>query len=438
MARSNKWRIPYVTEITDLNSHGKGVSRLDGKVVFVAGALPGETVEVQRMVRSKKFDQAKVLELKTRSEFRVEPRCKVYEHCGGCALQHLAPEQQILHKQKQLLDELERIGKVEINEVLPPLRASAWQYRRRARLGVRFVPKKDKVLIGFRERFSNYITNMDTCPILDERIDVLIPEMSVLIGALSIRRQVPQIEVSAGDNAVALVFRIMEDLTSEDEAHFNAFNAKHKHVHVYLQRGGLNTVKGLEAYPPLVYSLGNDLDMDFQPIDFVQVNAELNKLMITRALQELELKPSETVLDLFCGLGNFTLPMAKQAKQVVGIEGDQTLVDRALLNMQKHQAENVSYHVANLFEDFKQADWVQEFDTILIDPPRAGAELVCQHIEVFKAKRIVYISCHPGSLARDTGILVNEKGYTLEKAGVMDMFPHTAHVESIAVFSKSI
>lgn len=437
MARSNKWREPFETDISDLNSHGKGVSRGEGKVVFVAGALPGETVTAQRMQRSKKFDQAKLLDVRKASKHRVKPKCEVFDQCGGCALQHLAPEQQILHKQKQLLDDFERIGKVEASEILPPLLADAWQYRRRARLGVRYVPKKGRVLIGFRERFSNYITNMTTCPILDERIDSLLPEMSDLIGSLSISRHVPQIEVSAGDNAVALVFRIMQDLTVEDELAFKVFDNKYDHIHVYLQRGGLDTVKGLQDYPPLVYALGDDMEMEFQPIDFVQVNAKLNKLMIKQALRELQLSSEQSVLDLFCGLGNFTLPIAKQVKEVIGIEGDQSLVDRALINMQKHAVDNVSYYTANLFEDFKKADWVREFDTVFIDPPRAGAELVCQNIEIFNAQRIVYISCHPGSLARDSGILVNEKGYVLEKAGVMDMFPHTAHVESIAVFTKS-
>jgi len=435
--RSNKWREPFQTTITDLNSHGKGVSRHNDKVVFVAGALPGEEVTVQRMVRSRKFDQAKVVEIHKPSEYRVQPKCDVFEQCGGCALQHLDSHQQILHKEKQLIEDLRRIGKVEPEHIFEPLAASSWSYRRRARLGVRYVPKKGKVLIGFRERFSNYITNMDTCPILDTRINALLPELSQLIESLSIQRHVPQIEVSAGDNAVALVFRIMEDLSDVDMTLFTLFDEKYKDVHVYLQRGGLDTVEGLQDYPSLEYALTDDLSMDFQPIDFVQVNADLNKLMIQRALNALQLNTEQTVLDLFCGLGNFTLPMAQLAKEVVGVEGEQSLVKRAQANMAKHDIQNVSYHIANLFEDFSKADWVRKFDTILIDPPRAGAELVCQNIEVFNANRIVYISCHPGSLARDSGILVNEKGYRLESAGVMDMFPHTAHVESIGVFTKS-
>jgi len=409
---------------------------------FVAGALPDETVEVQRVNRSRKFDLGKVLNVIEASPYRVEPPCPVFDNCGGCALQHLDSEQQILYKQKQLMDNLERIGKVTPNEVLPPLKTATTGYRRRARLGVRYVHKKSRVLIGFREKFSNYITDMPSCLILDKRINALLPELSELILSLSIKRELPQIEVSAGDNAIAMVFRILEDLSEEDSEKFIALDKKHADLHVYLQRGGLDTITPVGEYPALEYGLGVGIDgeelvMDFQPSDFVQVNAELNKNMIARALTELNLTGTESVLDLFCGLGNFTLPIAQQAKEVVGVEGEKTLVDRAQANMQKHGVTNVSYHTANLFEDFKKTSWAKRYDIVFIDPPRAGAELVCQQIEVFDAPFIVYISCHPGSLARDCGILVNEKGYVLEKAGVMDMFPHTAHVESIAVLRKS-
>lgn len=438
VTRSNAWRKPFITTIQDLSHDGRGVAKVDGKVIFIPGALPGEEVEAQRVSRSKKHETAKLLEILKASKERIEPKCASYNVCGGCSMQHLSSENQIKNKQQLLLENFQRIGKVAPENILEPLSAKPWAYRRRARLGVRYVQKKNRILIGFREKFSNFITDMPACEVIDARLNTLLPELTELISSLEIKRQVPQIEASAGDHALALVFRILEDLSSADQNVFEQFAEKHADVHVYLQRGGLETVTPLKKYPSLTYDIGEGLVLDFEPIDFIQVNAELNKLMIQRALQYLDCKPDDKVLDLFCGLGNFTFPIAQHVATVVGIEGDKTLVERAKANALKNNSENAEYHVANLFEEFKNQAWAKEkYDTLLIDPPRAGAELVVQTKGMFGVRRIVYISCHPGSLARDAGILINEQGFKLSHAGVMDMFPHTSHVESIAVFERA-
>jgi len=437
MARSNAWRKPFVATIEDLSHDGRGVAKVDGKVIFIPGALPGEEVEAQRVSRSKKHETAKILEILTSSPNRIEPKCASFNVCGGCSMQHLSSDDQIKNKQQQLLENFQRIGKVSPESILEPLGSDVWGYRRRARLGVRYVHKKSRVLIGFREKFSNFITDMPGCEVIDGRLNALLPDLCELISSLDIKREVPQIEASAGDNALALVFRILEDLNASDQEKFDDFANKHTDVHVYLQRGGLHTVTPLKEYSSLRYDLGNGLCLDFEPIDFVQVNASLNKLMIQRALKYLDCRPEDKVLDLFCGLGNFTFPIAQHVATVVGVEGDKTLVERAQANALKNNSANAEYHVANLFEEFKNQDWAKEkYDTLLIDPPRAGAELVVQTKGMFGVRRIVYISCHPGSLARDAGILVNEQGFKLTHAGVMDMFPHTSHVESIAVFER--
>ena len=438
MARSNAWRKPFITTIEDLSHDGRGVAKVDGKVIFIPGALPGEEVEAQRVSRSKKHETAKLLEIIKKSEDRIEPKCASYTVCGGCSMQHLSSENQIKNKQQLMLENFQRIGKVAPENILLPLTAETWGYRRRARLGVRYVHKKGRVLVGFREKFSNFITDMPACEVIDTRLNKLLPELSDLISSLEIKREVPQIEASVGDHALALVFRILADLNTDDQAKFEQFANAHNDVHVYLQRGGLDTVTPLKEYPSLTYDLGDGLVLDFEPVDFVQVNAGLNRLMIQRAIKYLDCKPADKVLDLFCGLGNFTFPIAKHVARVVGVEGDKTLVQRAHANALKNNTENVEYHVSNLFEEFDKQAWAKEkYDTLLIDPPRAGAEMVVKSKGMFGVRRIVYISCHPGSLARDAGILVNEQGFKMVHAGVMDMFPHTSHVESIAIFERA-
>lgn len=423
--------------IQNLSHDGRGVAKVEGKAIFIPGALPGESVEAQRITRSKKYDTAKLLNILTASPERVEPKCVNFNVCGGCSMQHLSSINQINNKQQLLLENLERIGKVSPGEVLKPLAADAWAYRRRARLGVRYVNKKNRILIGFREKFSNYITDMQSCEVLDARVNALLPVLTSLISSLSIKKEVPQIEVAAGDQAFALVFRVLQTPAESDMVKFKSFAKEHPDAYVYLQTGGLDTVTPINEYPKLSYGLGSNLTLEFEPIDFVQVNAGLNKLMIQKALSFLELKPEQTVLDLFCGLGNFTLPISQHVKTVTGVEGDAGLVARARDNAIRNNCPNAEFYSANLFEDFQDQPWAnQNYDSLLIDPPRAGAEKVVASKNMFGVSKIVYISCHPGSLARDAGHLVHQQGFTLTHAGAMDMFPHTSHVESIAVFER--
>ena len=437
MARSNAWRKPFVSIIDNLSHDGRGVTKVDGKVVFIPGALPGEEVEAQRVTRSKKHESAKLLNILTASADRIAPKCPSFNVCGGCSMQHLASEKQIEFKQIQLLESLERIAKVTPQNVITPLTSDVWGYRRRARLGVRFVLKKNKLLIGFREKFSNFLTDMKSCDILDSRVNNLLPELTVLISSLDIKHNVPQIEVAAGDHGFALVFRVLQKPSEKDLKAFHAFADKHPDAYIYLQSGGLDTVKAIREYPTLTYDLGDELALEFEPVDFVQVNAALNKLMIKRTLEYMKLDKEDKVLDLFCGLGNFTLPISRHCDSVVGVEGDTGLVARAAANAKRTGCGNVKFHVANLFEDFSGQAWSKEkYNTLLIDPPRTGAEKVVQTKKMFGVDRIVYISCHPGSLARDAGHLVHAQGFKLISAGVMDMFPHTSHVESIAVFER--
>ena len=429
----------WTAEIEDLSHDGRGVARVDGKTVFVDGALPGETATFQRKKKSRKFDEAMPLEIENPSADRVEPKCPHFGTCGGCTLQHLAPEKQILAKQKVLADNFERLGKVEPVEWLPPLQGKIWNYRRRARLGVKDVRKKGRVLVGFRERHAPYIAEIDSCDVLAGDLGNKLLPLSGLVGSLSIPDRIPQFEVSVADNATAVVVRHLDPLTPDDLMKLSKFGEEHA-LRFYLQSKGPDTITPLdEDVEPLYFDIpAHGIRMQFEPSDFIQVNADLNERMIDRAIELLQLDGSETVLDLFCGLGNFTLPLAKQVQKVVGVEGEAGLVQRARDNAARNGIDNVEFHVANLFEEFDKAGWAkQKYDRVLLDPPRAGAQEICRDMKRFGPERIVYVSCHPGTLARDAGILVHEQGYRLLQAGVMDMFPHTAHVESIAVFDKA-
>jgi 23S rRNA (uracil1939-C5)-methyltransferase len=363
--------------------------------------------------------------------------------CGGCALQHLSAQRQIEFKHKQLVDALTRIGRVEPAQWLEPLQAGVWNYRRRARLAARWVPGKNRTVVGFRERSTPYVADVKRCEILRPPVDRLVEPMSHLLSALSIRNRVPQIEVAVADNAVALVVRVLEPLTDADREALRQFAREHD-VLIYLQPGGYETVAPLEAagpalVPALFYDLPKfDLRLEFLPTDFVQVNGELNVRMIDRAIGMLSPVPGDRVLDLFCGLGNFSLPLARSGAHVVGVEGEAGLVARAGANAKRNALSNVEFFTANLAdESFVTAPWAtRRYDKVLLDPPRAGAREVLGTIARSGAHTVLYISCHPGSLARDAGILVNEHGFGLRAAGVMDMFPHTAHVESIALFHR--
>ncbi|HEU0152416.1 MAG TPA: 23S rRNA (uracil(1939)-C(5))-methyltransferase RlmD [Arenimonas sp.] len=439
MARSrSKLHQVFDIDVTDFSHDGRGVGRREGKAVFVAGALPGETVRVEQTGRNRHYDEARTLEVLKAAPERVAPRCPHFGTCAGCVLQHLEESQQISAKQRVLTDNLRRIGHVEPGTVLPPLVDAAWGYRRKGRFSVRYVEKKGKVVVGFRETNPRFVADLSVCHTVLPEIGLRIPAISALVESLDGRRTLPQIEFIAGDATVALVFRHLEPLSQDDIARLLAF-AKETGFAVFLQPGGVDTVAPLwPEEVPLSFSLpGQDLTLDFRPLDFIQVNAGLNGKMIASALDLLDPRPGERVLDLFCGLGNFTLPLAKRAGQVVGVEGDGGLVARARANAAKNGLANVQFHAADLAKDLSGEPWMKAgFDKLLLDPPRAGAAEVLAQLPLQGIRRIVYVSCHPGSLARDAGFLVRERGYTLRAAGAMDMFPQTAHVESIAVFEK--
>jgi 23S rRNA (uracil1939-C5)-methyltransferase len=430
---------PQQLDIVDLSHEAQGVAKLDGRVVFIGGALPGEKVEAQLFAKRKGVQEGKLLKVVAASPDRIEPHCQHYALCGGCAEQHLSPQRQLHYKQAQLLDNLMRIGRVEPQQVLPALQASIWNYRRRARLGARWVPQKERTLVGFRERSSNKLAFLTRCEVLAKPLDALIDPLSVMLGSLSVRDKVPQVECAVADNVTALVIRILDDLTEQDTVTLHDF-AKQHDVQIYLQREGYDSIKPLDpdVVKPLTYSLpAYQVTFEFLPNDFIQVNGELNKAMIDQALHWLDIKATDRVLDLFCGLGNFSLPLARGAATVLGVEGEAALVDRAKRNALNNGLTNVQFITANLFEDQVGTPWAkQTFDKVLLDPPRAGAREILPVIAHTGATRVVYVSCHPGSLARDAGILVNELGFKLTAAGVMDMFPHTAHVESMAIFDR--
>jgi 23S rRNA (uracil1939-C5)-methyltransferase len=438
---------PFEAEILDLSHDGRGVARRPaghahaGKTVFVSGALPGERVMARQTARSRAFDEARTLEVLQASPDRVVPRCPHFGTCGGCVLQHLAEDRQIEAKQRVLLENFERIGHVTPQRVLEPLVDASWGYRRKGRFSVRRVEKKDSTLVGFREQDPRFVADLSEChtaiPAVGSRIGVL----SALVDGLDARRDIPQIEFIAGDateqfDGVALVFRHLQPLSERDLGALSAFGQAHR-MAIFLQPGGVESVHPLwPAAPELSFRVEPwDITFGFRPLDFIQVNAGLNVKMIARALELLDVQPDERVLDLFCGLGNFTLPLARVAREAVGVEGDAGLVARARANAKRNGLDNVQFHAADLAQDLRGQPWMRAgFQKLLLDPARAGADAVLRQMPLKGLARIVYVSCHPGSLARDAGYLVNERGWKLRAAGVMDMFPHTAHVESIAVF----
>ena len=425
-------------EISSLSHDGRGVAHVDGKAVFVAGSLPGERVTLGQRRRHRSFDEAEIAAIETPSPHRVTPKCAHFGTCGGCALQHLAPEQQIATKQDHLLEELRRTGKVEPQRLLPPLAGEPWNYRRRARLGAKWVAKKGRVLVGFRERLSPYLADLHRCEVLAPPLDALIDPLSELIGSLSIKARVPQIEVAVGDNATALVFRVLDPPLPADLERLRLFGVD-RGLRIYLQRGGPDSLERLAGDDnPLTYRLPEfDIELAFEPTDFVQVNASLNRAMVGRALELLAPQGGDRVLDLFCGLGNFSLPLARRAGEVVGVEGDAGLVERARSNAVRNGLRNVEFHSADLAAPEQSGSWARlQYEAVLLDPPRAGAREVLPVLNGPRVTRVVYISCHTGSLARDAGLLVHESGFRLTAAGVMDMFPHTAHVESLALFER--
>ena len=432
---------PETCRIASATHDGRGIADIPGKKVFVAGALAGEMVRFQRRKRRRNFDEAELLEVLKPSEARTEPRCDVFGRCGGCAMQHISIGQQRALKQQSLLDNLERIGQVAPAEILEPVcAADDWNYRRRARLAVKDVPGKGRVLVGFRERHAPFITDMHRCEVLCRPVDGMLDVLSDTIAKLSIRARLPQIEVAVADNATELVFRVLDPPSSDDLEILRDFAREHE-LRVALQSGGPQTVETLEPggeLEPLYFTLDDfDVAIEFGATDFVQINAEVNRLMVSRAIDLLDVTAENRVLDLYCGIGNFTLPLARRAQTVTGIEFESHQVTRAAQNAVRNDISNVQFRVADLNQFDGSEAWLRDgYDRLLLDPARSGAEAVVRHIDRLAVSRIVYVSCNPGTLARDARTLVHDSGYRLVAAGIIDMFPHTAHVESIAVFER--
>jgi 23S rRNA (uracil1939-C5)-methyltransferase len=415
-------------EITALSHDGRGIARLGGKAMFIEDALPGETVRFRILKRRREFDEAQVTEVLQASPQRVEPRCRHYGVCGACVLQHMAPEAQIAAKQQALLDNLERIGGMRPEEVAQPLLGPEWGYRRRARFSAHRMPD-GKVAVGFKERHRHHVTDIWQCHVLDPKIGGLMDKLSELLSALSIADKLPQVEVAIGEGAGVLSLRVLTSPSEADMAQIAAFGRQHG-FHMQLQ-GGTDDAE-------LHYRLPESgVDIGFHSTDFIQVNGEVNRKLVELAVAALKVGAGDDVLDLFSGLGNFTLPLARKAKTVTGVEGEAALVARARRNAERNGIANASFEQADLFGEKQHGDWAKKrYAGILLDPPRAGAREIIALFPRFHARRIVYVSCHPATLARDAKLLA-EQGWHLTHAGVLDMFPHTAHVESMAVFDRS-
>jgi len=430
---------PVKVTIESLTHDGRGTAHVDGKVIFIDEALPGEEVEFIYTDSRKDYAEGRVETLFTRAPERTDPGCEYFGRCGGCSFQHVKDAEQIKIKQGLLNEQFQRIGKVSIPEVWEPITGPYWGYRRKARMGVKYVAKKGRVLVGFRERRNQFLAEIESCKVMHPLIGENLMTLSEMIGQLSIKDKIPQIEVAIGDNDCVLAFRTLEPASAEDQEIMRRFGHKHN-ISMCLQTKGPDTIKPLEGEPEVIptYSLPDQgITFKFKPAMFTQVNYEINKKMINRVLQEMDFNQDDVVLDLFCGLGNFTLPIASKAGKVVGVEGDQPLVNHAKENAQLNNISNVEFYAADLSKDVTDQVWAkQTFNKIMLDPSRAGASDVLTNFKKWNPELIMYVSCNPSTLARDTGILVNELGYTLVKAGVMDMFPQTGHVESIALFKK--
>jgi 23S rRNA (uracil1939-C5)-methyltransferase len=433
---------PFEVSVDTLNAKGLGRTTLEGKTLRVYDALPGETVMARYLFGRSQRGKAQMLEVLKASPDRVEPACPHFGLCGGCGLQHMSIDAQIARKQATLWEHLETTGQVKPQEFYPPITGHPWSYRRKARLSVRDVPAKGRVLVGFRERDGRFVADMTGCHILLPQIADALPKISEMIESLDSRRLIPQIEVACGDHQAALVFRHLEDLSDSDLQRLHTFGTE-TGLGIYLQSGGPDTVKLLAPENfQLQYRIDElGLNYQFEPMDFAQVNGPLNQLMVVRALELLDIQPGDHVLDLFCGLGNFTLAIAQKAAKVTGVEGSEEMVIRGTSNARLNDLDNVSFHAVDLYKAREEGDsavpWPQErYDSIMLDPPRSGALELLSAISASTARRIVYVSCNPETLARDAGILVNQHGFQLKGAGMMDMFPHTTHSEAIALFER--
>lgn len=426
--------------IESLDNEGRGVAHVDGKAIFIEGALPAELVEYSSYRRKPTYEQAQVVRVIKASSQRVTPACPHFGICGGCSMQHLEPGAQTAAKQRVLEDALWHLARLKSETIFPPISGPAWGYRHRARLSVRYVAKKGGVLVGFHEKRSSYVAVMDSCMVLPPAISDLIPRLRDLIAGMSRPDRLPQIEVAVGDDRRVLVLRNLEPLTPDDEDRLRRF-ADDCQVSWYLQAGGPDTAAPFHppGAPPLAYRLPDfGVELRFRPTDFTQVNHGINRMLVRRAMSLLRPVPGERIGDLFCGLGNFTLPIAALGATAVGVEGSKPLVERARANAELNGlADRCEFHVANLFEATPESlAALGSLDKLLIDPPREGAVEVVKSLGESGSHRIVYVSCNPATLARDAAVLVHEKGYALRGAGIASMFPHTSHVESIALFER--
>ena len=437
--RRNKLPLELVeTQIESLSHDGRGVARIEGKTVFIDGALGGEKVRFRYSKQHSKYDEGRVVEVLNAAPDRVEAKCDHYGVCGGCSLMHMAPEAQLVLKQKTLMEQMSHFGHIEPEEWIEPMTGPLWGYRRKARLGVKHVPKKERVLVGFREKGTPYLALLDKCEVLDPRVGSRLAELGSMIATLAAYNRIAQIEVAMDDKHTALVFRNLDPLSESDKTILIAYGQKND-LWIYLQSGGPDTITPIwPTSPQLSYAPERGLTLMFEPSDFTQVNATINQNMIQRTMGLLEVCAKDRVLDLFCGLGNFSLPLAKRVNEVVGVEGDAALVKHAQNNAKVNLLDNATFEQADLTKTaLKDYSWASGgFNKILLDPPRSGAFEVLSQLADLGAERIVYVSCNPATLARDAGELVHKHGYTLVSAGIMDMFPHTSHVESIALFIK--
>ncbi|HVS25381.1 MAG TPA: 23S rRNA (uracil(1939)-C(5))-methyltransferase RlmD [Gammaproteobacteria bacterium] len=421
--------------IVDLTHDGQGVADVGGRRVFVPDALPGELAEIALGRRRRKLQEAELVRVIEPSPARVAPECEYFGRCGGCALQHFAHGSQVEFKRQVVAQALARIARIEPDEWLPAFAGRPWGYRRRARLGVKYVPGKERVLVGFRERAAPYITDMARCPVLSPPLAGLLGPLAELIAGTSVRQRLPQIEAAVGDDASALVLRVLDAPSAADVEAFAAFGARHD-IDMYLQPGGPGTAAPIGAARPLRYTLAQfGVTLEFLPTDFVQVNAEANAELVATAVRLADLAPSDSVLDLYCGLGNFSLPFAQRARELLGVEGDAGLVARAVRNAALNGVANARFVTA----DLAQPDWSffrEARDVVVLDPPRTGAEAAVAAMDRIAPRRIVYVSCHPATLARDAQVLVTSLGFKLRAVRVFDMFPHTHHVEALALFER--
>jgi 23S rRNA (uracil1939-C5)-methyltransferase len=430
--------------ITGISHEGRGIAHINGKITFIENALPGETVLITYSKRRRSYDEAKSIQILSASADRAQPQCPHYDNCGGCSLQHLSNQAQLHHKEKTLIEQLAHFAEFKNPKsslLLPPITGRSWGYRRRARLGVKYVAKKQAVLVGFREKNGRYLAQLQTCKTLAPRVDQLLVPLQQLIHSLNAFQAIPQIEVAMGDEVLGLVFRHLSPLDSSDQIQLKTFAKQHQ-IQLYLQPGNESTIHCIWPESPelLSYCLENrgykSLELLFEPKHFIQINSDINQAMIQRSMELLSPNFSDRILDLFCGLGNFSLPLALRCQFVVGIEGCTELVEQAKANAEHNSIKNTQFYTADLSGSILKEAWSQQtFNKILLDPPRSGALEIIQQVAHWNVERIVYVSCNPASLARDAGALIKQ-GYNLQQAGIMDMFPQTHHSEAICLFTK--